>query len=321
MKRTILFILIVVFIFSGITVLAQENFVTVKLPYPEGEELFSTDYQAYDNILMRYKDDKTPIPLSAYYDGSVYATIPYENKDRETEVFISQELSFNDDNGDFEFYIMEQLSARGVVKGDDFGRANPYDNVTRAEATAMVMRTLGLDKSQKLDIEARFDDVKEDDWFYNVVMNAYEYNIVKGDSDTIFSPNRNVSREEMVTMIARGVWAATIIEENKDVTYDYIKESLNVEDEKDISSWALSAYDRIAYAAPRDYVTSETEVDNEGIPVTLNYLDPTKSALRHEVASTLNRIIEQQQIYPSDLAEQFGFDKNMPVIDGSKVGS
>ena len=48
-----------------------------------------------------------------------------------------------------------------------------------------------------------FEDVKESDWFYKDVQNVYLSGIMKGTSETTFSPNKNLTRAEAATLINR----------------------------------------------------------------------------------------------------------------------
>lgn len=49
-----------------------------------------------------------------------------------------------------------------------------------------------------------FDDVSEDDWYYNAVAFAFEKGIAKGVSDTTFAPLGKVTRGQFITMLCRG---------------------------------------------------------------------------------------------------------------------
>ena len=315
MKKFLAIFMLVVMLIS-MSAFAQEDtaFVRVSVPCPEGEELFRTDYQTYSHIMARYADDKTPIPLSSYFDGNVFATIPVENSNRPVEWFVADELEFSDYNEEmFEFYIMSQLSATGVIKGDEQGRALPLDNVTRAEATAMVMRLIGVDIA---DVDSGFDDVAPDEWYAGVIASARQLGIVAGDTDKTFSPNRNVSREEITTMVARALWQTGMAVEDREITPSALAERIRVEDADALSNWALGAYKTIGSYAPNDMAETD-RLDAEGIPVTEYYLNPQKYATRYEIADVIHRSIENLQIYPSQAAIKFGFDKAMPVIDGS----
>ena len=123
----------------------ESGFSVISMDCPQAEELWGNDYQSYSHLMLRYKDNKQPIPLSAVYDGKVFATVPKENVNRETEIFIAEDLEFTDYNEEYEFYPLTILSGKGVITGNDKGEGLPYDSITRAEAVAMVMRLLGVD--------------------------------------------------------------------------------------------------------------------------------------------------------------------------------
>ncbi len=166
----------------------------------------------------------------------------------------------------------------------------------------MVMRFVGLENSKMEYKKLRFDDVKEEDWFYSVVMNAFNCGIVQGDSERTFSPNRDVTREEITVMIASALQYAGLRCSRSAET--------NYADESKISDWAKEAYELMERNLVSDY--DDTDKDN---PVRL--LNPQKAATRADVAYILNNTQDDCQMYPSELAEMFGFDKEMPVIDGS----
>lgn len=48
----------------------------------------------------------------------------------------------------------------------------------------------------------KFTDVKSDDWFYNSVKTAYEYNLVNGMSEKNFSPKSNFTVAQVLTVAA-----------------------------------------------------------------------------------------------------------------------
>ncbi len=48
-----------------------------------------------------------------------------------------------------------------------------------------------------------FEDVDEDDWFYDYVKYCYQNGIVKGTSETTFEPNAGATRAEVVTVLYR----------------------------------------------------------------------------------------------------------------------
>ncbi len=277
---------------------APSTFVTLKIPLPDDIE----DRNSWLTC-ARYKDTKEPITLSMVYQGSLFATVPVQNKDREIEAFVPEKINFTDyDASRYEFHNFEMLSRTGVIKGDDKGEANIDDNVTRAEAVAMVMRFIGVENIQETDLTEPFDDVSVNDWFYPAVSNSYKRGIVQGDSKTTFSPSRSVTREEITVMVANALIYAGLRCAKKDIA--------NAMDQDKISDWAKDAYAYIGANYISDY--DDTEPEN---PVRV--LNPQKTATRLDVAYILNNVKTACQLYPSEAAVAFGFDKEMPTIDGS----
>lgn len=295
---------------------SDAEFVTVYIDCPEIVPLEKQNYQDYSHLLLRYADDKTPIALSAPYDQRMFATIPAENKDRPLEYFVAEEMTFTDEpewdeydysDNSFYFYIMELLSGRGVIKGNDKGEALPLDNVTRAEAVAMAMRLLGVDNMP--DTDSGFSDVPKDSWYTAAVTKARQLGVVAGDDDTHFAPQRNVSREEMVALTARCMWASGLQKETK-ISREELSEIVDFRDAEEISDWALSAYNTMKTYGTADYEENEYEE--------FSFIArPQNAATRFFAADVILDACEMLQVYPSKTAMSFGFDKEMPKIDGS----
>lgn len=289
---------------------SDSAFTVVSIDYPEGEQM---DWVEYRMVTARYTDDKMMIPFSYYYDGKLFATVPRENSDREIEAVVADRVKFTDDDKDlYEFYNMESLAGVGVINGDEEGRALPFGEITRAEATAMIMRFMGVDSDEVAKIT--FTDVAPDAWYRDVVGAASKYGIVIGDYDELFNPERNVTREEFVTMLARAVQRIT--DRFEEFTYDELEKIRPMSDVNEISDWAVNSYAILQYIAVCDYADTG-EFDAEGFPMTVNIANPKKNTLRHEAAEMIERVRERFQFYPSKEAVKFGFDKEMPVIDGS----
>ncbi|MBO5364389.1 MAG: S-layer homology domain-containing protein, partial [Clostridia bacterium] len=98
------------------------------------------------------------------------------------------------------------LNLMGIINGYPDGTFGPDKNVTRAEFTAMLMRTLnyggiGAASAAKLP----FSDVKDDDssisWAIPDINTAYAKGIINGYEDGTFRPSANVAYEEAIKMI------------------------------------------------------------------------------------------------------------------------
>lgn len=302
MKKTILIMLaLCVGLAVPCGVFAQErverqDFETIRIPFPED----IADNLAWQTV-ARFADSGQAITLSCYYDGYVYATVPPEDKDRKIEAFVPDEIKFTDDDDTrYEFYQMEKMSRTGVILGNEKGEAKPFDNVTRAEAVAMIMRFMGL--HTEVNYDPGFEDVRADDWFCGYVASAHKRGIVLGDSEKIFAPERNVTREEFTVMTVRALQYAGL--RCPKALYE------NNVDEDKISPWAVEAYELIGSNYASDY--DDTNPDS---PVRV--LNPQKAATRFDAAYILANTAQSCQLYPSATAEKYGFHEEMPVIDGS----
>ncbi|MBQ9737772.1 MAG: S-layer homology domain-containing protein, partial [Clostridia bacterium] len=100
------------------------------------------------------------------------------------------------------------LSKLGVINGyegeDGSFSFKPDNNVTRAEFTAMLLRTRGMGAIGSTSLEnPPFPDVVTPDvsWAIGNIRTAREMGIINGYDDGTFKPNNNVSYEEAVKMI------------------------------------------------------------------------------------------------------------------------
>lgn len=96
------------------------------------------------------------------------------------------------------------LSKLGVINGYVDGSFRPNNNVTRAEFTAMLLRTRGLGAVGSTSLEnPPFPDVTTPDvsWAIANIRTAREMGIINGYDDGTFKPNNNVLYEEAVKMI------------------------------------------------------------------------------------------------------------------------
>ncbi len=100
------------------------------------------------------------------------------------------------------YYEMNYLITHDLMKGDDQGNYRPNDSVNRAEFTAFLVRALNL---PEVSVKPNFSDVREGDWYYDVIKQASYYQIVKGDDKGHFYPKANINRQEMASMLKRAL--------------------------------------------------------------------------------------------------------------------
>ena len=169
---------------------------------------------------------------------------------------------------------IEALASRGVIQGKSSTLYAPADYLTRAEFSALITRCLGL--SQKAD--SKFSDVRKADWFFDAVNTAYHYGIVKGVSDTNFSPDASLTRQEAVVMIHR---AAALLGLTLNNSSDAKKLYEIYPDEASIADWAKDAvlFCRVAEILPKDATS----------------LHPTQKIDRGETAMLLSHLLKQAE--------------------------
>ena len=107
----------------------------------------------------------------------------------------------------FEAIMVLAAPALGVLRGFPDGTFQPNGNVTRAEFTAMLMRTMGLDGIGSTTGPLPFDDIDTPgtSWAIANIVTASDMGIVQGVGYREFAPNDPVLFEQAVAMIVRAV--------------------------------------------------------------------------------------------------------------------
>ncbi|RKP53834.1 hypothetical protein D7Z26_10570 [Cohnella endophytica] len=123
--------------------------------------------------------------------------------------------------------VIKELASKDILNGTSATKFEPGRNVTRAEFTAMLVRALKLTEKAEL----KFTDVKTNDWYAEAISIAVKAGIVKGKNDTLFNPNGQITREEMVTMLMR----AYEVVNGKSA----LNAGISFKDESKVSPWAL----------------------------------------------------------------------------------
>ncbi len=89
---------------------------------------------------------------------------------------------------------------QGLMEGVGDGLFLPNGNLTRGQMVTILYRLAG---QPEISGKSPFTDVQEGRFYADAVVWAAENGIVKGVTEELFVPNRFVTREEMVTMLAR----------------------------------------------------------------------------------------------------------------------
>lgn len=119
-----------------------------------------------------------------------------------TYTVVQAERTFSDVRGHWAQSEIEMLANKLVLTGSFGGRFTPDGQVTRAEFSAMLVRSLGLLEKTG---QSAFNDVPAGAWYAGAAEAAVAAGIINGYPDGSFKPNAPITREQMAVMIARAV--------------------------------------------------------------------------------------------------------------------
>ncbi len=88
----------------------------------------------------------------------------------------------------------------GLVSGVASDKFGPSSAMTRAQLVTMLYRSAG---SPQMTVTTNFEDLDVGDYYYSAVVWATVTGIVNGTSDTTFSPNAYVTREQIAAILCR----------------------------------------------------------------------------------------------------------------------
>ena len=94
--------------------------------------------------------------------------------------------------------VLEAYQA-GIVKGTSATTVSPAMQVSRGQLVTMLYRMMG---SPKVSGQSGFQDLTAA-WYRDAVLWAWQNDIVKGYSDTEFGPDKEITRQELVTILYR----------------------------------------------------------------------------------------------------------------------
>ena len=134
-----------------------------------------------------------------------------------------------------------------------------------------------------------FTDVKTSDWFYDAVKYVYEQGIMAGTSTTKFSPNTNLTRGMVVTMLYRVEGEPTVTETNKF---------------SDVKSGDYY-YNAVRWAAKNGIVNGVTD----------KTFAPNTNITRQDLATILYRYVKEYKGQSANLGTLTGFADASQVSD------
>lgn len=162
---------------------------------------------------------------------------------------------------------VDYMTANGYMKGVSDTVFGVGSSVTRAQLVTILYRVEGEPSVDGL--ECPFTDVSTGAWYADAVIWAADHGIVKGVSDTEFDPEKEITREQIVTILYR-------YDGEQKVSEDHLggfTDAASVNDfAQDAMNWAIA-----------------NEIVNG---VTTTTLDPASTATRAQICAIVMRYLE-----------------------------
>ena len=108
-------------------------------------------------------------------------------------------LAAKDFQGHWAEAVLQKWLDMGYITGYPDGTFKPEEFITRAEFVKLINDLFGFTETAKI----FFDDVNKDSWYYEEVQKAYKTGDIIGVSETQFSPDDNITREQAAIIISR----------------------------------------------------------------------------------------------------------------------
>ncbi|MGN0293515.1 MAG: S-layer homology domain-containing protein [Lachnospiraceae bacterium] len=154
---------------------------------------------AYDNGITSGKDETHFQPNGDCNRAQVVTFLWRVMGEPEPEITENPFVDVSEDA----YYYKAVLWAydNGITSGKDATHFQPNAIVTRAQFVTFLYRNEGEPQVKMTDNP--FEDVAEDQYYYNAVLWAYENDITQGKDDTHFLPGGNCKRCQVVTFLYR----------------------------------------------------------------------------------------------------------------------
>ena len=163
-------------------------------------------------------------------------------------------------------YVLD-VAGYGIMKGVDETHFSPDNNIKRGDFVLMLYRMAG--EPDVSDLALKFTDVQRD-YYKDAIKWASDSGIVKGTSDTTFSPEKSITREQIATILYRWVGEPAVEDklagfEDGAAVSDYAKAAMN---------WAIA---NGVITGSKDTATGKV------------LLKPQASATRAQIAAIIDR--------------------------------
>ena len=161
---------------------------------------------------------------------------------------------------------IKEVYEAGLMVGVSSDHFDPTGSATRAMIVTMIYRLAG---EPEVTGTTKFNDVVADSYYENAVIWGTQIGVVKGMSETVFAPNKTVTREQLAAFIYRYAQIKGL------VTDDGLT-AKTFDDSDTISAWAAEA---VEWCIAHNIIGGMSE----------NELRPRADATREQIAAAFNR--------------------------------
>ena len=211
------------------------------------------------------------------------AVVPYDEKLQQLieENMRVEPITFGDIDGHWAKAAIEKVANKGIMEGTAEGVFSPDGEISRAEFSAALIRTLGL---SPVDYAGAYPDIIGGEWFAPVMQIAADLDFIDTGMLTAGSsvlPGQILLRQEMASMAVRGLEhvQGSAVPGGSGIVFT---------DQGAIASWAEADAARAAASGVLADLLSDSFLPNK--PVT-----------RGEAASVASRLLEKFQAAEIDL--------------------
>lgn len=119
---------------------------------------------------------------------------------------------------------VSELSALDIVNGYEDGLFRPENKITRAEACAMMDRSIfQVSETTSVNMWEGYPDVTPDDWFFDSAAKMYDFGIIEGYEDGTFKPQNNITYHEFIKMLVSMLFYEPYAENDGGYPVGYMK--------------------------------------------------------------------------------------------------
>lgn len=209
-------------------------------------------------------------------------------------IFFSTSLAFSDDsNFSWAKGAVDKWSSKGYFSGYPDGTFRGNKFITRAEVIAVInkLNNSGLTTEKRV-----AKDIKNSDWFFNDMGNAFNCGLISLDEDGNLRPNEFATREEVIIILSKLL----------NISYSGNLDNAKVKKFLDCDKINSAEYKRVAGVVEEGLVNGYSD----------NTLRPKNNITRAEFACIINNAISD--VFSSGEYDNRVFSGNI-IINGQNV--